>query len=302
MRLRLTLLAFAVLLAAAAAAPARAAARARTRSIADVPVRTIRAGEGRIGYRSVGRGRPLVLVMGLAGTIDTWMPSFVDALARRHRVIVFDNAGVGRSTAARGALSIAGMARDTASLIRALRLRRPDVLGWSMGGMIAQGLARTQPRLVRRLVLCASAPGDGSGTLPTPDALRILSGDFEDTNPLIGLLFPPARSAWKTRFTLSVLSYPRPDLVAPPDVVRAQLAASAGWLVGRDPAGGPLARLRLPVLIGGGTLDRALPVANDRRLAAGLSDARLRIYRGAAHGFLFQEQRTFVPLVLRFLK
>lgn len=302
MPLRLTLPALAVLLATAAVAPAQAPARSWPRSVADVPVRTIRAGEGRIGYRAIGRGRPLVLVMGLAGTIDTWMPSFVDALARRHRVIVFDNPGVGRSSPARGTLSIAGMARTTASLIRALRLRRPDVLGWSMGGMVAQALARTEPRLVRRLVLCASAPGDGSGTLPTPDALRVLGGDLQDTDPLLGLLFPPARGAWKTRFTLAMLSYPRPDLVAPPGVVRAQLAASGTWLVGRDPAGGSLARLRLPVLIGGGALDRALPVANDRRLAAGLPDARLRIYRGAAHGFLFQEQRTFVPMVLRFLK
>lgn len=299
MRLLLALLVSAALLATLAAP---ASARARPRSIADVPVRTVKAGEGRIGYRSFGRGRPLVMITGLAGTIDTWMPSFVDALARRHRVIVFDNPGVGRTTPSRGPLTISGMARDTASLIAALRLRRPDVLGWSMGGMVAQALARTRPRLVRRLVLCASAPGDGSATLPTPDALQVLTGDFADTNPLLGLLFPPARSAWKNRFLVSLLAYHHPEYVASPAVVRQQLAASATWLTGRDAASGPLGRLRLPVLIGAGALDRALPIANDRRLRAGLPDARLYVYRGAAHGFFFQEQRSFVPLVLRFLR
>ncbi|MFN8174236.1 MAG: alpha/beta hydrolase [Solirubrobacteraceae bacterium] len=296
------LTALAAALALALAGAVTASASARTRSVADAPVRIAKAGAGRIAYRSVGSGRPLVLVTGLSATMDSWMPSFVDALARRHRVIVFDNAGVGRSTAPRGKLTIAGMARDTASLIRALRLRKPDVLGWSMGGMIAQALARTQPRLVRRLVLCASAPGDGTATLPTPDALAVLGGDYTDTGPLLGLLFPPSRPGWRSRFLAGLFAYPHPEFVAPPAIVRAQLAASADWMLGRDAASGPIGRLRLPVLIGAGALDRALPVANDRRLRAGLPDARLYVYRGAAHGFLFQEQRSFVPLVLRFLR
>ena len=135
---------------------------AAPRSIADVPIRTVETGKGTVGYRSVGEGPPLVLIMGLSGTMDAWQPSFVDSLAARRRVIVFDNEGIRRTTGSRGPLTIRRMARQTASLIRALRLGRPDVLGWSMGGMIAQSLARQRPRRVRRLVLCATAPGDGN--------------------------------------------------------------------------------------------------------------------------------------------
>ena len=95
-----------LLVAAAIILVAAAAADART-SISKAPIRPARAGQGTlIGYRSVGHGRPLVLVMGLAGTMNAWEPSFVDALAAHHRVITFDNEGIGASTLAPGALSI----------------------------------------------------------------------------------------------------------------------------------------------------------------------------------------------------
>src|SRR3954469_18683978 len=149
--LRATLLALGI----AFAAPA-ASAQARD-SIVKAPVKTVSAGQGKIGYRSVGSGPPLVLIMGLSGTMNAWEPAFVDALAAHHRVIVFDNEGIGRSTLGPGTLTVRRMARDTASLIRALRLGKVDVLGWSMGGMIAQSLAHDRPELVRRLVLCATA-------------------------------------------------------------------------------------------------------------------------------------------------
>ncbi len=88
---------------------------------------------GRIGYRTIGRGRPLVLVTGYSDTIDGWAPSFVDLLARHHRVLVLDNEGIGRTTLRPGALSISRMGDDVADFITALRLNRPDVLGWSLG-------------------------------------------------------------------------------------------------------------------------------------------------------------------------
>lgn len=271
-------------------------------SVARAPVHTLRAGQGTIGYRSVGHGPPLVLIMGLLGTMDAWEPAFVDALAAHHRVIIFDNEGIGRSTLGAGTLTIRRMGRDTASLIQALHLRRVDVLGWSMGGMIAQALAHDHPALVRRLVLCATAPGDGRATPPSPDVGAKLTGPSTDLIGLLGLLFPPGHDGALRAFLQGLLSYHDASTTAPPEVARRQIGASAAWLAGRDGAGHPLSRLRLPVLIGAGAVDRLLPVANDRHLATALPHARLRIYPGAAHGFLFQEQSSFVPLVLRFLR
>jgi pimeloyl-ACP methyl ester carboxylesterase len=289
----------AVAICLALAAPAAASGTAPSRSITDAPIRTVQAGQGKIGYRSVGKGRPLVLVMGLSGTMDAWPPSFVDSLAARRRVVTFDNEGIRRSTLGPGTLTVGSMADDVASLIRVLRLRRADVLGWSMGGMIAQSLARQHPKRVRRLVLCATAPGDGRATPPAADVITQLS---TGTANVFQLLFPPGHDSAAQAYARAITSYPSASPAAPPEVTRAQLAASATWLAGGDPSGRPLSRLRPPVLVGGGALDRLLPVANQRYLARAVPNARLRVYPDAAHGFFLQHRREFVRVVDRFLR
>jgi pimeloyl-ACP methyl ester carboxylesterase len=279
--------------------PASAVA-AQTRSIADAPIRTVEAGKGKVGYRSVGEGRPLVLIMGLSGTMDAWPPSFVDALAARRRVVVFDNEGIRRSSGRPAGLSIARMARRTAALIRALRLKRPDVLGWSMGGMIAQSLARQRPRRVRRLILCATAPGNGKATAPAPDVITDLANPQTSQESLFARLFPTDPAAAQA-FARGILSYPNAAPAAPPEVTRAQFGATGTWLIGQDPTGRPLSRLRMPVLVGGGQLDRILPVANQRHLGRRLPRARLKVYPDAGHGFLFQHQSDWLRRINRFL-
>jgi pimeloyl-ACP methyl ester carboxylesterase len=284
----------AAVLCLALAAPAAAAP---TRSIADAPIRAVKAGQGTIGYRAVGKGPPLVLIMGLSGTMDAWPPSFVDRLTRGRRVIAFDNEGIGRTTLGPAPLTISRMADGTASLIRALRLKRADVLGWSMGGMIAQSLASRHPKLVRRLVLCATAPGDGRATGPDPDAVAELA-----TSGVFGVLFPPGKERFSAGFVRDISSYPNVRGRAPDEVTQLQSGAAGRWLTGQDPSGRRPARLRLPALIGAGALDRALPVANQRYLGRALPNARLRVYPDASHGFFFQHRRDFARRVDRFLR
>jgi pimeloyl-ACP methyl ester carboxylesterase len=98
-------------------------------------------------------------------------PDFVDALAAHHRVVVFDNAGVGGTAGLPAPLTISAMAGQTSALITALRLGRPAVLGWSMGGMTAQALAVLHPDQVSRLVLAATQAGTGR-SLPIPPAAQ----------------------------------------------------------------------------------------------------------------------------------
>ena len=279
---------------------APSAAAAAPRSVAHAPIRAVEAGQGKVGYRAVGEGRPLVLIMGLSGTMDAWPPSFVDALARHRRVVVYDNEGIRRTTRGPDPLTVSRMADDAASLIRALRLRRPDVLGWSMGGMVAQSLARRHPQRVRRLVLCATAPGDGAGTLPPPDVLSELS-DPTGASGVFSQLFPTSRKAGE-RYLAQILSYRKASPSAPAAVTQAQFAASGAWLLGGDASGRRLGTLRVRTLVGSGGLDRLLPTANQRYLARRLPRARLRLYRDAGHGFLFQHQHDFVGEISRFLR
>lgn len=277
---------------AAAAAP----------SITAAPIRTVAAGQGTIGYRTLGHGRPLVMVMGLSGTMDSWPVRFVDALAAHRRVIIFDNPGIRSSTLGSAPLTIGRMGDDTASLIRALGVRRADVLGWSLGGMVAQALAIRHPRLVRRVVLAATAPGDGHGTLPGAAPLAALSG--AGPQGLLGLaayLFPPGDTTFLPAYLRGFAAWPAVVPVAPAEVTSKQFTASGTWIVGADPAGRPLRRMAMPVLVGAGTQDELLPVANDRYLARALPHARLREYADSAHGFFIQHPMGFARVVRRFL-
>jgi pimeloyl-ACP methyl ester carboxylesterase len=268
---------------------------------ATTPTQTARIGKQKIGYRSIGRGRPVVFIQGLAGTIDGWPPSFLDELAvRGHRVVVFDNEGVGRSTLRTGTLTIRRMARDTARLIRALRLRRPDVVGWSMGGMIAQSFAVNYPKRLRRLVLLATAPGDGKGVVPDAEGQAALASG--DPGELLLQLFPNDQIAARDRYISDVLM--RFDFmgIAPKPVITAQLGAAAQWITGQDPDGARVRRLRARTLVGGGELDHLLPVANQRHLAQLIPHAKLVTYPDAAHGFFFQHEGDFVPRLAAFLR
>jgi pimeloyl-ACP methyl ester carboxylesterase len=286
-------LAGALLLAPAAAQAAGGAATA--------PTQTARLGHQKFGYRAIGRGRPVVFVMGLSGTIDAWPPSFLDAIAAKgHRVIVFDNEGIGRSTLRPGTLTISRMGQDTARLVKALRLRRPDVVGWSMGGMVAQSFAVRYPKRLRRLVLMATAPGDGKATLPGPAALTALGAG--DEGALVQDLFPPDQIQARDRYISDLLMRFNLHPIAPHAVISAQLAASGQWMAGGDPDGAKIRGLRARTLVAGGELDNLLPVANERHLAQVIPHAKLLTYPDAAHGFFFQDSADFLPRLAAFLR
>jgi pimeloyl-ACP methyl ester carboxylesterase len=232
--------------------------------------------------------------------MGSWDPTFLDALATGgHRVVLLDNEGVGRTTRLPGKLTIRRMGETTAGLIKRLKLKRPDVAGWSMGGMIAQSLAVRHPKLVRRLVLMATAPGDGKGAAPTPDALKALSSF--DPAAALGLIFPPDQTAARDAYIANIIKRQPFEGVAPAAQALKQTAASGAWLISQDPDGKRVAKLKLRALIGGGELDPLLPVGNQRHLHDMIKDSELVTYPDASHGFLFQHEAEFVPKVLQFL-
>ena len=262
-----------------------------TASVVSAPVRIAHTRLGAVGYRVVGSGPPLVLIMGYAGTMEVWDPRLVHALARHNRVVMFDNAGVGRTQPLPGertaALTIDAMADQTSALIDTLGLGRPDVLGWSMGGMIAQALAVLHPAQVRRLVLCATYPGTGT-VVPSQAAIQT------------GSLFPANQVNAYDAFTAAISEYPAAP-AASADAKTAQAAAVTKWWDGTDAAGRKIARISVPTLIADGTDDQLDPVANDHTLARLIPRSRLVLYPDAGHGFLFQEGTRFASLIESFL-
>jgi pimeloyl-ACP methyl ester carboxylesterase len=285
-------------LVAGVAAPVPAVGRT-TADVVRAPVRVARTAAGSVGYREVGRGSPLLLITGLGASMDDWAPSFVDALAADHRVVIFDNAGVGRTSALGARLTITGMANQTSALISSLRLGHPAVLGWSLGGMVAQALAVLHRSQVSRLILAATQAGTGKA-LPVPSAA---AKAVNSSNPArtLSVLFPASQGAAQAAYVKGILSYP--DFYqASTAVKRAQNAALAQWFAGRQPAGREVNGLRLPALIADGSDDVLDPVRNDRMLASLVPKAQLALYRDAGHAFWFQDEARFVPRIDRFLR
>jgi pimeloyl-ACP methyl ester carboxylesterase len=269
-----------------------------SRDVLTAPTRVAKTALGPVGYRELGAGPPLLLIMGLGGSMDAWQPIFLAALAQRHRVVLLDNAGVGETAALTEPLTITEMADQTSDLITALRLGRTAVLGWSMGGMIAQALAVLHPAQVSRLILAATQPGTGK-SLPIPAAAAAAAAG---SNPagVLSVLFPASAAAAEQAYALGILRYPG-FYQAPRDVIAAQGLAVEQWIAGQDPAGRQLTAVRLPALVADGTVDQLNPVANDRTLAGEVPGAKLILYPGAGHAFLFQDMSAFLPAVQNFL-
>src|SRR5437879_4008921 len=135
-----------------------------TTSWKNAATRTVAAGGVDFAYRDLGprTGVPVIFLVHLAGNLDNWDPRVVDGIAAKHRVIAFDNRGVGASTG-KTPDTIQAMAKDAVAFIRALGFDQVDLHGFSMGGMIAQVIAADEPELVRKLILTGTAPACGNG-------------------------------------------------------------------------------------------------------------------------------------------
>src|SRR3984957_15325770 len=152
-----------------------------------VPTEFVEADGTRFAYRRFGDsiGTPIVLLQHFMGNLDNYDPAIIDALATSREVILTDNAGVGLSTGT-APDTVAGMARDAASLIDALGLEHIDLFGFSMGGFVAQQVASDRPELIRRLVLVGTGPrgGEGMGQLNA------------DVAPLFATIYDPQDLMW----------------------------------------------------------------------------------------------------------
>jgi pimeloyl-ACP methyl ester carboxylesterase len=141
-------------------------------AVIDAPTKVADTAAGAVGYREVGTGTPIVLLMGLGGSMCDWDPASVASLAVGRNIVMFGNAGVGQTRSLTSPLNITEMARQASALISTLGLGRVAVLGWSMGGMVAQALAVLHPTQVSKIVLAATQPRHGTRGSDTPGRRR----------------------------------------------------------------------------------------------------------------------------------
>jgi len=270
----------------------------------EAPNRSIDVDGTAFAYRDLGprRGVPLVLLNHWGAVLDNFDPRIVDGLARRHRVVAVDYRGIGASSGT-PPVTIDAMAHDVIALIRALGFEQIDLLGFSLGGFVAQDVVLKAPGLVRRLILTGTGPAGGQG-IDKVGAVSwplMVKGLLTLRDPKTYLFFTSTsqgRRAAKAFLERLKERTAGRDKGPTPGAFLRQLKAIQAW--GRQ-LPQDLGGIRIPVLIANGDNDIMVPTVNSHDMAARIPGAQLVIYKDAGHGGIFQYHREFVPRALAFL-
>ena len=275
-----------------------------TTSYKDASTRTVTAGGVDFAYRQLGpkAGVPVIFLVHLAGNLDNWDPRVVDGIAAKHRVITFDNRGVGASTG-QTPDTIQAMAKDAVAFIRALGFDQVDLHGFSMGGMIAQVIVQDEPELVRRLILTGTGPAGGKGMKDVVWVAQLdtVRGLLSRQDPKQFLFFTRTANGKRAGKELLVRLQERTVDRDKPISIKsyfAQLRACYRWGT-EEPHDLSLVQHR--VLLANGDNDRMLPTPNTLDMARRLPNNELVIYPDAGHAGIFQFNEQFVEKALEFL-
>jgi pimeloyl-ACP methyl ester carboxylesterase len=271
------------------------------------PTQYVEANGIRFAYRRFGKPGtvPLVFNMHFMGTMDHWDPEVTDGFAKDREVILFDNAGVSGSS---GEVpeTFAQMGANAIAFIKALGLNQVDVLGFSIGGLVAQEITLQAPDLVRRLVLVGTGPRSGeSMDTGTPEGNEIFGATYANPDDLwLRVHFTPSQQSqaagreFVKRFRLRSKNR---DPEVSQQAALAQRAAIGRWGAKRDHAWDYLKDIKQPTLVVNGSDDVVIYTINSYILQQNLPNAQLIIYPDSAHGSLFQYPEMFVRHVAMFL-
>jgi pimeloyl-ACP methyl ester carboxylesterase len=259
-------------------------------------------------YRRFGNkaGLPLVHLQHFTGTKENWDPKVLDLLAKDREVIIFDNKGVA-GTGGEVPDSIGAIAKDAEAFIDALSLKRIDLLGFSMGGMVAQQITLDHPELINRLVLLGTAP-QGGHEIETfsPEVMAMFGvphpSEFEI---VLDTLFSPTTTSQEAgnKF-LQRIKYQRTegrDSKISDQVAPAQSAAITNWARMTPGDYSYLEAIKQPVFVFAGHNDIIFPTINSFILQQNLPNAQLIIYPDSNHGAQYQFPELFVQQLTLFL-
>jgi pimeloyl-ACP methyl ester carboxylesterase len=275
---------------------------------ATAPTQFIETRLEKYAYRRFGSGAgvSLLCLQHFTGTLDNWDPAVTDPLASGREVILFESAGVGRST---GEVpeTVSGMAGHVLAFADAMGLKQVDLLGFSLGGMVAQQIVLERPSLVRKMLLVATAPEGGEDIMhmEKPELKRILDDPrLQGLDRLVKLFFAPSQSSQAAGKAFTArLAERKQDREPPsgPKVAMAQIAAFRTWERFSGERFAKLRKITQPCLVVNGVLDNMIPVRNSYMLSEHLPNAMLLTYPDAGHGSLFQFHDSFVRQASLFL-
>jgi pimeloyl-ACP methyl ester carboxylesterase len=259
-------------------------------------------------YRRFGSGSslPLLCLQHFIGTLDNWDPAVTDALALGREVILFESAGLGRSTGEVPS-SISAMAAHAIAFVSALGLGVVDILGFSLGGMVAQQIALERPALVHKMLLVGTAPQGGEDIMhmEKPELKEITDDpNLSGLEKLVKLFFTPSEASQHAGKAFAERLAKRAqdrEPVAGSKAAMAQIAAFRAWEHANGDRFSKLRNITQPCLVVNGVRDNMIPVRNSYMLSENLPNAMLLTYPDAGHGSLFQFHHSFTKQTSFFL-
>jgi pimeloyl-ACP methyl ester carboxylesterase len=267
------------------------------------PTQFVEANGIRFAYRRFGKaqGLPIVLNQHFRGSIDYWDPAVTDGLAQTRQVILFDNAGIA-SSSGEVPPSISRMGTNAIAFIRALHLSKVDVLGFSIGGMVAQEIALQAPDLVRKLILVGTGPRGAD--MSTSRSAEIFAGSYDPPEHLwLAVHFSPSAASRAAGLAFLKRKHHRADrdVEVNEEAAARQREAIEAYIAGGESVQDQLKNLRLPTLIVQGNNDVIIPTMNSYVLQQKLPNAQLILYPDANHGSFYQYPDLFVKHATLFL-
>jgi pimeloyl-ACP methyl ester carboxylesterase len=267
-------------------------------NLKEIEPRKVQVGDIEIAYKMFGTGSPILLINGFAAPMDFWDPILLEHLSTNHTVIMFDNRGIGNTTSGEKTFSIEQFANDTAGLLDTLKLKKVDVMGWSMGGMIAQELALLYPDKIDKLIIYASTCGGKESIPPSQEVQRaaatISTESFEKIQKFLPLLFP---DAWRMQNPNYLEKLPKTTEVIPNDTLNRQTEAIVNWEGVCD----KIDVITQPTLVVGGTNDVFTPPGNSLLITEKIEGSWLVQIKEGGHGLMFQYPETFSKILQTFL-
>ena len=273
----------------------------QTSDLKNNTTKQVQVGDINMSYTIRGEGDPILLIMGYSGSKNDWDPTFLDRLSANHKVVVFDNRGVSNRTLGKN-YTINQLAADAKGLLDVLNITKVDILGYSMGGMIAQELTLQHKDKVDDLIIYASYCGTKNQTYVPPDELLLQFGDINGTEDEIKKRFVPYQfpKDWMEQNTEKYDKIFSSFKLPSKETLQKQQKAMFDWI----DKGGSCERLKdiqQDTLIIAGTADKVIPSINSEILKDKIERAQLETFVGGGHALMFQFPERLSKVINTFL-